>query len=209
MEIPEEPHVVSRFAKHGVFYMKLQLLFVLLTLGLPLSANLVTNGSFTTDCSGWVTANIDGSFCQSGLGGLGAGNPGGWAELNNAPNVVPTMSQLIAGLAVGTQYQLTWDMQSGFHCCGTPSNTGVSVAIDGNTYSFTVLNGDNWHSLSRTFTYGGISNNLVFSTQLNGTDQDAGFDNIAINAVASGVPEPSSLVLICAGLAAIFLRRRA
>jgi len=180
---------------------------------LPISAgNLVTNGTFTTDCSGWVTANTDGSFCQTGTGGLGAGNPGGWAELNNGPSVAPTMSQVISGLVVGTQYQLTWDMQSGFHCCGNPASPGVSAAIDGNTYLFTVLNSAVWGTtpmFSETFTYTGSSNTLVFSSQLNGTDQDAGFDNIAINATtAAGVPEPSSLILMGVGIAIILLRRK-
>jgi hypothetical protein len=190
--------------------MRLSALFVVCASFFQLSAAvLVTNGMFNTDCSGWVTTNTDGSFCQVGGGQtLGAGNPGGWAELNNGPSVIPTMSQLIAGLSIGTMYTLSWDMQSGFHCCGNPAQPGVSVAIDGNNYLFTVLNSDTWHSFSRTFTYTGTSNNLVFSSQLNSTDQDAGFDNIAINAAASGVPEPSTLVLMGAGIAAILLRRK-
>lgn len=186
---------------------------LLCVLVLPLSAaNLVTNGTFDTNCLGWATVNTDGSFCQVGAGQtLGPGNPGGWVSLNNAPNPIPMMSQVISGLAVGTQYILTWDMQSAFHCCGNPSQPGVSVAIDGNTYLFTVHNSDVWGAtpmFSRTFTYTGASNLLVFSTQLNGTDQDAGFDNIAINAVAAGVPEPGSWMLVAAGITALLFRRR-
>jgi hypothetical protein len=62
---------------------------------------------------------------------------------------------------------------------------------------------------TETFTYTGTSNTLMFSSQLNGTDQDAGFDNISITPVGSaGVPEPSSFVLVGAGIAAVLLRRR-
>jgi len=189
--------------------MRAQLLFLLLAAVAPLSAsNLVVNGTFDTDCSAWTPTNVDGSFCQNGLGGLGPGNPGGWVSLNNAPGDV-SMFQAIAGMTIGAQYTLTWDMQSTFKCCGSLSSPGVSVAIDGNTYLFTIDPAMTWTSFSRTFTFSGGSNALTFSSQINGTDQDAGFDNIAINAAAVGVPEPSTFFLITAGLAAILLRRRA
>jgi hypothetical protein len=122
------------------------------------------------------------------------------------------MSQTIAGLVIGTAYQLTWDMESGYHCCGNPASPGVSAAIDGNTWLFTVLNSNYWGTtpmFTETFTYTGTSNTLMFSSQLNSTDQDAGFDNISITPVGSaGVPEPSSFVLVGAGIAAVLLRRR-
>jgi hypothetical protein len=118
------------------------------------------------------------------------------------------MSQAIGGLVVGTQYTLTWDMQSAFKCCGSTTTPGAGAQIDGNTYEFIVLNTQGWTPFSRTFTYTGASNVLTFSAQRNGTDTDAGFDNIVLTALASGVPEPSSLALIGAGLAAVFFGRR-
>ena len=54
--------------------MLIRLLVVLFVLSLAASAApLVTNGFFTTDCSGWTPSNTDGSFCQTGTGGLGPG----------------------------------------------------------------------------------------------------------------------------------------
>jgi len=189
--------------------MIVRLIVVLFVLSLAASAApLVTNGFFTTDCSGWATVNTDGSFCQTGVGGLGAGNPGGWASLNNGCCPQVSMSQTISGLVVGTTYQLSWDMQSAFKCCGSNSIPGAGAQIDGNTYEFIILNNMGWTSFSRTFTYTGTSNVLTMSAQRNGTDSDAGFDNIVLTPLASGAPEPSTLALIGAGLATVFFGRR-
>src|ERR1019366_6473292 len=177
----------------------------------PLSAsNLVTNGDFTVDCSGWSTSATDGSFCQSGSGSLGAGNPGGFAVLNNYRGVVPTMSQTIAGMVTGHTYLLTWDMESAYHCCGSSSTPGAGATIDGNLWQFIVLNSQGWTSYSQTFTYSGGSSVLSFMAQMNGTDTDAGFDNIVLADTNSGVPEPGTLVMLGSGVLGLagFVRRK-
>lgn len=162
-------------------------------------ANLVTNGDFSVDCNGWTTSNTDGFFCQNGSG-LGPGNPGGWADLNNGPGVSPSMSQTISSLVIGTQYLLSWDMQSAHHCCGDPINNGVGVMIDGVLHEYAIPNSQGWTPYSITFTYTGTSNVLEFSSQRNGTDTDAGFDNISLDAVrGAATPEPSSTILVAAG----------
>jgi len=192
--------------------MRIYSLFLLaITSILPLSANnLVINGTFAGGCSGWTTSNTDQYFCQDGTGFLGAGNTGGWAAVNNAPTVIPSMSQNLSGLLVGATYDISFDMQSAFKCCGNSSVNGVSVAIDGHTWLFDVKNTDGWFTVNEVFTYSGGSSNLVFTTQLNQTDQDAGFDNIAVNQVskADATPEPATYVLMSLPLAAMFLRRK-
>jgi hypothetical protein len=71
-------------------------------------------------------------------------------------------------------------------------------------WQFIVPNSQGWTPYSETFTYSGISNTLAFSAQLNGTDTDAGFDNIQLDSV----PEPSTLALVCGACAIFLLRRR-
>jgi hypothetical protein len=77
-------------------------LLVLTSRHLVAQGNLVINGTFDTDASGWVTNNIgrDGGYYS------GKGNPGGFYLLDNtpAPGVSPTISQTVNGLNPGSEY---------------------------------------------------------------------------------------------------------
>jgi hypothetical protein len=167
---------------------------------------LVTNGTFNTDASGWSFFNADATTFRST-----GGNPGGYAVLNNSPGPVPTMNQTIAGLLVSHTYQLDWDMISAYQCCSSASTPGVGAEIDGNLWQFIVPNTQNtWVHYTETFNFTGINSILQFSSQRNGTDTDAGLDNIVLTDLGGtgSVPEPSTWVLLGTGLASVLAGRR-
>jgi hypothetical protein len=176
----------------------------------PASATpLVTNGGFDSNCAGWTFTNTDSFTCANTTGPAGqTGNPSPFAVLNNAPGVVPEMTQTIGGLAVGTSYTLAWQMQSAYRCCSSSSTPGVGAEIDGHLFEFIVPNSQTaWTDHTETFTYNGVSNLLRFTSQRNGTDTDVAIDNVSITANASSVPEPGTYLLITLGLVLGVLRR--
>jgi hypothetical protein len=185
---------------------KLFVLFLLGLLCMPLFGGIVTNGTFDTGVVGWAFTNADGTTWRSG-----GGNPGGYAVLNNSPGPVPTMTQTL-DLVVGHTYQLTWDMISAYQCCSRSTTNGAGAAIDGKLWEFIVPNTQGtWVGYSQTFTYLGSSADLSFSSQRNGTDTDAGIDNVVVTDItaASGVPEPTTWALLGSGLIALgYVRSR-
>jgi hypothetical protein len=197
-------------ALEGGSLMKSVLVLVLLAVASPAFAGLVTNGAFDGgSCAGWTASPTP--FNTSGYNECRAtgGNPGGFAVLNDVPAVAVTMSQSLAGLVVGDQYQLTWDMESAYQGYGSYVVPGAGAKIDGNTWEFAIGNSP-WASFSETFTYTGVSNVLTFVAQDNGTDTDAGFDNIVLTDLSAGgnVPEPATFALLGAGLIALGVIRR-
>jgi len=170
------------------------------------AANLVTNGTFDSSCAGWALTNTDGFTCSST-----EGNPGFALVLNNAPNLVPTASQTIAGLVSGGVYTITLDAKTHYNCCNSATTPGAGVGIAGQQFDFLVVNNQPWVSYGPfTFTYNGTGNVLVLSSQRNGTDSDAEFDNVVLDVVQlpTGVPEPGSLLLFVAGASALLVRKR-
>ncbi|HEY1716720.1 MAG TPA: hypothetical protein VGH42_00310 [Verrucomicrobiae bacterium] len=85
--------------------------------------NLVINGGFDTDASGWAVTNVAGSGYVSG------GDPGGCFGLVNTPSYVPTISQEIDGLIPGQIYVVSGDYRSGGKNFAADS---FGVALDGN-----------------------------------------------------------------------------
>jgi hypothetical protein len=168
----------------------------------PAFAGLVTNGTFDSNCAGWNFAGFA-NFCDTT-----GGNPTPALVLNDSPGPVPLGSQLIAGLVLGTSYQITLDAQTFFNCCNDPTTPGAGVAIDGNQFDFLVVNNQPWTTYTFDFTYSGGSNLLVLSSQRNGTDSDAEFDNVDINPLQqSEAPEPGSFLLL-SGSVGILLASR-
>jgi hypothetical protein len=149
--------------------------------------NLVVNGGFDTDASGWIITNIDSG---SGYRSL-AGNPPGCVLLYNLSHQNnPTASQEINGLTPGALYIVSGDYQGGGK--DTVDNSFV-VALDG-VYLFETSapeNYLNWYSFS--FDYNATSTSALLSlSTLIGTGDGYYIDNIAMYAV----PEPSSFWLI-------------
>ena len=168
----------------------------------PAFAGLVTNGTFDSNCANWAFGGFV-NFCDTG-----AGNPAPALVLNDGPGPVPLASQTIAGLVVGSLYEITLDAKTFFNCCNSNVTPGAGVAIDGNQFDFLVLNNQPWTTYRFNFTYSGGSNVLVLSSQRNGTDSDAEFDNVDINQVGGEVPEPASVVLFSIGALGIIGFRR-
>ena len=185
-------------------------LAVAATLGwlLPFSAqaNLVTNGDFAIDASGWTYNNegVDGGYRS-------IGNPGGSFWINHNGGAVgadpdPMLFQTISTTA-GSQYELFFDYSGGAIVGGV----GLALDLDGvETETFAITGGIGWITESLLFTATGASTTIAFRTEINGTDYDAYVDNVSVtlNGGENDVPEPATLVLIALGMIGIGTLRR-
>jgi hypothetical protein len=184
--------------------MRLLTLLLLCLIGSPLLGGIITNGTFDSNTAGWVFTASDGNYWWSN-----GGNPGGFAVLNNGPGPVPTMTQTVS-LIIGHTYQLTWDMISAYQYYGSDQVPGAGASIDGHLWEYPVWI-HQWLPHSVTFVASNASADLSFSAQRNGTDSDAGIDNVTLTDLSEGatIPEPATLSLLGAGLAAFLIKRSA
>ena len=164
--------------------------------------NLVVNGGFDTDTSGWTITNV-----SEGGGYLSFfGNPSGSVYLYNPSSPhSPGASQTITSLTPGAIYSVSGDYQKGPG--KDVADNSFGVALDGIFLFETAVPADfNWHGFSFDYTATSTSAFLSLSAQINGTDYAYFIDNISMEAV----PEPSSLWLIGIGgiASAMFLRYR-
>jgi len=171
---------------------------VILLLPRPAAAqgNLVFNGGFDIDTSGWSLTNVSSGWGYSPKGG----DPDGFINLVGDPLVSPTASQTITGLTIGADYVISGEY---YERSVDSTENSFGVAIDGNYLFETAGQGDiHWHNFSLSYTATSSRVDLSFSSQLNETGISYGIDNIAMYAV----PEPStlSLFIICI----LFLCRR-
>ena len=163
--------------------------------------NLVVNGGFDTDASGWTLVNVSAGYGYLATGG----NPSGCVLLYNPSSpYASTASQEINSLTPGTIYNVSGDYQSGGKGI---ANNSFGVALDG-VYLFEANSPPtyNWYSFSFEYMATSTSALLSISAQLNGTGYPYSIDNIAMYAV----PEPNSLCLMGVGgmMSALFFRHR-
>jgi hypothetical protein len=176
-------------------------------------ANLITNGDFATNASGWTYNNqgIDGGYLAS------EGNPAGSFWINHNGNPVPSgdpdpkLSQAISTV-IGSQYELSFDY-SGRVIFGSVFD-GLAVDINGVEFDTYLIPNANWMTATLLFTASGANTEIAFRSEINGTDYDARLDNVSVVLHQNGngvpaVPIPPALPLFFSGLAGMgFLARR-
>jgi PEP-CTERM motif len=153
--------------------------------------NMVVNGGFDTDASGWILTN--GAYWDSKFG-------------NPAPSIgllghTAAVAQTINNLVLGTTYVVSGDYQ----VINTTINPSFGVAInDIYLFEITPQTTRSWINFSFFYTATSSSVNLSLS-QINNSGLEYDIDNIAMYAV----PEPSSFCLIgVGGVMGIFLFRQ-
>ena len=155
--------------------------------------NLVVNGTFDSDLSGWTAYNCLWMGTQ--------GNPLGCVSIGGYPDDPATLSQTINDLIVGNIYIVSGDYFGG------PSYDALGVFIDGDIYITEAGTGfPSWSTFSFSFMANSSTATLEFMVPVGSLKAGYYLDNISM----SVVPEPSSLCLL--GLGAVgglfFLRRK-
>jgi hypothetical protein len=187
---------------------------ILLLCAAPLRAQLVTNGTLSTNSVGWTLGGGCGDEAWDGT----AGNPPGSIRLNacGEADSDPTAAQTISGLQVGKTYTISVDVQ--LHVPASGAGTGKSFGIflntqPGNPLLITEFLDSAWHTVAVPFTATSTSATIIFAGELDArtpggpgatTDVSYFIDNIAViappAAAATTIPTVSDLVLVLLGI---------
>jgi hypothetical protein len=143
---------------------------------------ILVNGGFDADASGWEWSNIDGSGGWRG----GGGNPGGCFILNQNGTcpVDPTIAQALQGLVVGGRYRMAGEYIPAHTGFGNPDASSFGVAIDDEVLKEWQRgpHGE-WTAFSVEFTATATTHILGISAERNCDDSSYGIDNIAVDLV--------------------------
>ena len=150
-------------------------------------AQLVTNGTFDSNASGWSWENIDGAGGWRSAGG----NPDGNFILNsNGSTTDPTISQLVTGLTPSAQYTLSGDFASVYSTYGSPSALSFGIFADGTLIASYARPGgeDVYGSFSVDISATDSDILLAFKGEMDGDDSSYRIDNISL--ILSDDPPP-------------------
>jgi hypothetical protein len=163
--------------------------------------DLVINGTFDTDATGWTLTNGAAWIPEKN----GSGGSVSLDSLAPSPSADPTAYQLINSLTPSQVYLISGDYKKEVD---RTSVAGLSfgVALD-NVFQFEVSDPEdfNWHSFNFLYTATSTSAVLGFSSQINGTGVSYDIDNIAMYAT----PEPAAVCFIFLGSGVFIYVRRA
>jgi hypothetical protein len=174
------------FLKTGIVILVASLFSRLLPMAVA-QGNLVYNGGFETDASGWTADNISGGYTTPG------DNSAGCYFLYDFNSAIPTISQEINDLTPGQLYLVSGNYKSGGKNFAADS---FGTAINNVFLFLTNSPSDyNWYSFSFDYTATSTSALLSLSAQLNDTGYAYYIDNISMEAV----PEPGNLSLMGIG----------
>ena len=156
-------------------------MFLLITRFASAQGNLVVNGGFDADASGWMTYSDSGYYDPLG------GDPGGCFVLSSGIN------QAITGLVPGLNYVV-----SGSYKYSGTTEGSLGVVVGYYIYLFDVApNDNNWNSFNLLFTATSSSAYLGLGPEPIDLSLPIGqpfaIDNISMEAV----PEPSIMSLFC------------
>jgi MYXO-CTERM domain-containing protein len=210
----------------------------LLSLRVPLRADLITNGSFesptvpvggftnfgtgSTGITGWTVVGpevsvVSGSFTQNGIS-FPAEDVNQWVDLTgfNA-NSVEGVEQTV-NTSPGTIYTLSFwvgNVNNPGGIFGTTSTVNVRLGSTSGTLLGSFVNNSTtmgtqvWQQFTTQFTASGTSTTLLFLNGDPSTDNSNGLDNVSlVPSGTSAVPEPHWLSLAALMIGGLALLRR-
>jgi len=187
---------------------------VVLGIGLPSHANLLTNGSFelgnfvpvtddtmplavgATDMTGWIVQN--GALAWIGPAnpfGLTASAGGYFLDLSgyhdNAPYAGVLQAQTIA-TTIGAPYRLSLDIGTSPPYNTAPVSVLVTAGSASTNFTSTPLSLNQWETFTFDFVATSVTTTISFDGQAGSPQSYIGLDNVSV----VFIPEPSTMTLV-------------